>query len=123
MKKILMSLMIIAVAAGLIAGGTMAYFSDTETSEDNVFASGVIDMEIAEPSSFTLEDMKPCDWEYRTITLTKKSEYNEGPVYVHFDVGDGYDVICSEPEDAIDGGCAAINDIENWITVDLTVDG
>ncbi len=120
MKKVLMSLFTIAVVGALVTGATMAYFSDTETSELNKFQSGTIDFEMTAaaggPVEITLTDMKPCDWAYYTVRLTNVGT-NDGPVYLHFEVGDGYDVVLSEPEDAVGGG--AINNIEDHITVDL----
>jgi len=44
MKKILMSLVVMALAVAAISGGTFAYFSDTETSTANTFTSGTLDM-------------------------------------------------------------------------------
>ena len=46
MKKIIISLSIIAVVAVLGIGITTAYFSDTETSEDNTMAAGTMDLNI-----------------------------------------------------------------------------
>lgn len=46
MKKILMSLVVIAMAVAAISGGTFAYFSDNETSTANQFTAGVIDLQI-----------------------------------------------------------------------------
>jgi len=45
-KKILISLSIIGVVAALAVGGTIAYFSDTETSTGNTFTAGVLDLKI-----------------------------------------------------------------------------
>ena len=45
-KKILISLSIIALAAVIVIGGTIAYFSDTETSTGNTFTAGAIDLTI-----------------------------------------------------------------------------
>ena len=44
MKKIIISLSIIAAAAAIVIGGTIAYFSDTETSTGNTFTAGAIDL-------------------------------------------------------------------------------
>ena len=66
MKKILISLMVIAVAVGLVASASGAWFTDTEKSVGNSFQSGTIDIAVngdnpwSEP--FALTDMKPCDW-------------------------------------------------------------
>lgn len=44
MKKIIISASIILAASAIIAGGTYAYFSDTETSTGNTFTSGTLDL-------------------------------------------------------------------------------
>lgn len=46
MKKILISLAIIAVVAFIAIGATTAYFGDTETSTGNTFSAGEIDLKI-----------------------------------------------------------------------------
>ncbi len=46
MKKIIMSLGMIVFAGALVAGGTGAFFSDTETSTGNVFTAGAIDLKV-----------------------------------------------------------------------------
>jgi spore coat-associated protein N len=126
MKKIMMSLFTIAIVGALIGGGTFAYFSDTETSTGNTFQSGTIDFEMDNgegvPVQITLEDMKPCDWAYYGIRLHNLGT-NDGPLYLHFDVTEHYDVAASEPETEREAelGGAPIDDIENHITVDLTL--
>jgi len=45
-KKILISLSVIAAVAAIAIGGTVAYFSDTETSSGNTFTAGSIDLKI-----------------------------------------------------------------------------
>jgi predicted ribosomally synthesized peptide with SipW-like signal peptide len=44
MHRILLSLAAIVFAGGLVAGGTGAFFSDSETSTANVFTAGAIDL-------------------------------------------------------------------------------
>jgi predicted ribosomally synthesized peptide with SipW-like signal peptide len=46
MKKIILSLAMIAAMAALAVGATTAYFSDTETSSGNTFTAGAIDLAI-----------------------------------------------------------------------------
>ena len=46
MKKIILSLSVIAVAAAVVVGATTAFFSDTETSTGNTFTAGSIDLKI-----------------------------------------------------------------------------
>ncbi len=44
MKKILVSLMAIALVIGLVGAGAFAYFSDVETSTGNTFTAGTLDL-------------------------------------------------------------------------------
>jgi len=46
MKKIVTSIGMIVFAAAVVAGGTGAFFSDTETSTGNVFTAGAIDLKV-----------------------------------------------------------------------------
>lgn len=43
-KKILISLSVIGAVAAIAVGGTIAYFSDTETSTGNTFTAGELDL-------------------------------------------------------------------------------
>jgi len=43
-KKILISLCVIGAVAAIVVGGTIAYFSDTETSTGNTFTAGSLDL-------------------------------------------------------------------------------
>ena len=45
-KKIILSLSVIGVVAAIAVGGTIAYFSDTETSVGNTFTAGTIDISL-----------------------------------------------------------------------------
>lgn len=44
MKKILISILAVAIVAALIGAGSFAYFTDTETSTLNVFTAGSLDL-------------------------------------------------------------------------------
>lgn len=56
-------MLVIGVVAAMLGAGTMAYFSDTETSEGNTFTAGTLDIELYGTSSaiWTYTDMKPGD--------------------------------------------------------------
>jgi len=66
-KKILASMLIIAAVSMLIGAGTVAYFSDTETSSGNTFQAGTgPDLELSACGSqpylpFNVFDIKPGD--------------------------------------------------------------
>ncbi|MBI2121534.1 MAG: hypothetical protein HYT98_00275 [Candidatus Sungbacteria bacterium] len=46
MKKIILSLSVIAAVAAVVVGATTAFFSDTETSTGNTFTAGAIDLKV-----------------------------------------------------------------------------
>lgn len=46
MKKILLSLSAIVAVAGVVAGGTFAFYNDTEASNGNIFVAGSIDLKV-----------------------------------------------------------------------------
>ncbi len=54
-KKIIISLSVIGITAAIAIGGTVAYFSDTETSTGNTFTAGAIDLTIDNESYVTDE--------------------------------------------------------------------
>jgi len=91
-KKIIISLAIIGVVAAIAVGGTVAYFTDTETSTGNTFTAGAIDLTIDNTSYydgvfsegtswlqpknletgdlfFNFSDLKPGDWGEDTISF------------------------------------------------------
>jgi predicted ribosomally synthesized peptide with SipW-like signal peptide len=65
-KKILVSLMIIALVCLLIGAGVYAAFSDTETSAGNQFAAGTLDLEVDDENPWAsvkidVDSMEPGD--------------------------------------------------------------
>lgn len=66
MKKILISLLTIVAVAGVAIGATNAFFSDTETSTDNQFVAGALDLKIDNHSfatDCTVPDSQSCTGE------------------------------------------------------------
>ena len=64
MKKILISLMAIALVIGLVGAGVVASFSDTETSTGNTFRAGTLDLKVGDENpnlspDFTLGPLAP----------------------------------------------------------------
>lgn len=81
MKTILKSLAAI-VAVGAIAGGaTFAYFSDTESSDDNLLTAGTLDLVVGGQVPIVLEDMYPGQSEEKVFTVK-----NEGSITGHIRV-------------------------------------
>jgi spore coat-associated protein N len=71
MRKILTSVMIIAVLAASITAGAMAVFTDQQTNPDNVFTTGTVILGI-DPAiaMFTVSNMAPGDVEYSGLEVT-----------------------------------------------------
>jgi len=75
MNKLLTSLLMIGVIAGMAGAGTWAFFSDTETSTGNTFTAGTLDLAVggenpnASPD-FTLGSLAPGNSGTVTYTLT-----------------------------------------------------
>lgn len=66
MKKIIIALMAVMITVGLVGIGTYAIFSDTETSTDNTFTAGTLDLKVDDQDDpnvmhITLNNMKPGD--------------------------------------------------------------
>lgn len=78
-KKLGMSVATAALGLSLVAGGTFAYFSDTETTE-NSFASGTLKLGLSpgdeENATFSFENLKPGDVREAEIHLTNEGTLN-----------------------------------------------
>jgi len=66
-KRIIISLSVITAVAAIVIGGTIAYFSDTETSTGNVFAAGSIDLKVGNECYFSGGE---CPWSPHSWALT-----------------------------------------------------
>jgi len=71
MRKILTSLIIVAVLAASITAGAMAVFTDQQTNPDNVFTTGTVILGIDPATAmFTVSDMAPGDVEYGGLEVS-----------------------------------------------------
>ena len=115
-KKIIVSLAVIGLVAAIAVGGTVAYFSNTETSNGNTISSGALDLTLNGHNNVTtavvnIEDMKPSQtWYSGPITLNVSN--NPGRIYKQIVNETGNPIVCedvttTEPECEKDGG--------NWI--------
>lgn len=123
MKKIIVSLSIIAVVAAIAIGATTAYFSDTETSTGNTFTAGALDLQVdytgyyntpvgSNPivhwtlkdldaeKFFNFGDVKPGDFGEGTISLHVFNNDAWGCVTITPTLND--DVSSTEPELKVD---------------------
>jgi len=105
-KKILVSLGIIGAVAAVIIGGTVAYFSDVETSSGNTFTAGNLNLKLDVDSQdydgqnvtlFTESDVKPGDSGEETLSL--HIEGNDAYVCKYFRVSQDKENGCNEPEE------------------------
>lgn len=77
MKKIVGLTLAIVLIIGMVAGGTWAYFTDTEEIINNTFTAGTIDLSLdpttgqaVKTADGVFDDLKPCQTGYITVTLT-----------------------------------------------------
>ncbi|MBI4709248.1 MAG: hypothetical protein HY764_03540 [Candidatus Portnoybacteria bacterium] len=130
MKKIILSLSIIAAAAAVVIGVTTSFFSDTETSSGNTFTAGDIDLQIDNESYVTNEDgilvaSPNTSWDLADLTIEKFFDFDdlkpgdigEDTISIHIGSNDAWvcaaaritadeDVTCTEPEGDDDSNCA-----------------
>ena len=137
-KKILISLSVIGIVAAVAIGGTVAYFSDTETSTGNTFSTGVIDINIDGQNywreSWAIEDMKPCETGYINFEIRNPGDnpVNVWKTIKNITTDDGK---ITEPECEhgggvwdynnqacdISGGYTPKHDLHGWMNYDLSV--
>ena len=144
-KKIIISLSVIAAVAAIAIGGTIAYFSDTETSTGNTFTAGEIDltvdntsyrsddngdMKLSEGTTwrelkdleggdlfFDFADLKPGDLGEDTVSLHINS--NDAWLCATIDITANDDVTCTEPELGDDSTCDASGSFNGELARDL----
>jgi predicted ribosomally synthesized peptide with SipW-like signal peptide len=127
-RKIVASLITIGVVGVLASGSTLALFSDTETSQDNVFTAGAIDLQLGqsngngpendvffEPGSsqtlFNLGDVKPGDVNETTVAFNTTSNPYYGCVVIE-NMQDLENSV-NEPEAEVDPNNNQITDSPN----------
>lgn len=126
MKKILLSVMTIAIVAAVGIYATRAYFTDTETATGNTFSTGTIDIAVddlnpwSRTTPYQLEDMKPSQTDYIDFTVHNigTNPVNLYKTLEHFATSD---VVKSEPELEAEGS-QEINNVDDWINYDLKVE-
>ena len=127
MKKILVSLSIIAAVGAITVGATTAYFSDAETSSGNTFTAGTLDLNLdgadVNVVKFSLDNLKPGDSGSGTWTVNNVGSLGgfldlENIVLVDDDNN------CNDPEADVDDSCGASlgGELSVNMNVDLFVD-
>jgi predicted ribosomally synthesized peptide with SipW-like signal peptide len=132
MKKIVLSVAMIAAVAAIAIGATTAYFSDTETSTGNTFTAGSLDLTIDSKATyngvtaeygnwslkdlgrgdlfFNLADVKPGDKGEDTVSMHVNN--NDACGFVTINKNGDSDFTCTEPELAEEPGCVPTGDGE-----------
>ncbi|MEO0190929.1 MAG: TasA family protein [candidate division WOR-3 bacterium] len=76
-NRVLVSLSMIGVVAAIVIGGTVAYFSDTETSSGNTFTAGTLDLKVDNECYYNGEFQKKCSWQETDLTDQKFFNFND----------------------------------------------
>ncbi len=124
-SRILFSFVILLFAASIIVGGSLAFFSDTETSKNNNFSAGAIDLKIDNTSYLNHASSSATTWTFRDLTQNdlffnfddiKPGDEGEDTISIHVEDNDAWacmemtltkddDASCTEPEKIDDPNC------------------
>lgn len=124
-KKILISLSVIGIVAAIAIGGTVAFFSDTETSTGNTFTAGTLDLKIDSTCHYyqngqSVDCKDATDVSFGTWTLTdledgvhkffafddvKPGDYGEDTISLHVYDNDAWVCVTLGPFTNDDNGC------------------
>lgn len=137
MKKIILSLSIVAIVAVAASVATVSYFSDTETSENNTFTTGTIDIAVGDENpwesnaEYSFSGLEPSDDEDINVTLSNVGT-NDVVVWKKVSVSAEADSVQSEPEcDAIGGtwsgsacsGGISVDDLSTQFVYSMDIGG
>lgn len=131
--RIILSFVTLLLAASVIIGGTIAFFSDTETSKENEIAAGAIDLKIDNTSYLNHATSSATTWELKDLTPNdlffnftdiKPGDEGEDTISIHVDDNDAWacmdmtltkddDVDCTEPELLDDPTCSENDDLND----------
>ncbi len=79
-KNLIASLLVIAIAVSAIAGGTLAWFTDSDTTPTNKFVAGVLSMDVDDVFDYednTYDDFTPGDNIDKTVQITNDGTKRE----------------------------------------------
>lgn len=125
MKKILGLTIAALLIIGMVGTTTWAYFSDTETSTENTFTAGTLDLELTDASedgtdsetqTWVFANMEPTDTGGATLTVNSKAGSIDG--YVDLSTISVTDAEGTNPESETSGG----NGLSDLLTVHMFFD-
>jgi predicted ribosomally synthesized peptide with SipW-like signal peptide len=98
MKRIFLSLSTLILVGAAVAGGTGAFFSDTETSSGNTFTAGAIDLKIDNTSYYNGVFSPNTSWALADLTIQKffnfidlkPGDRGEDTISLHVNTNDAY---------------------------------
>jgi len=129
MKRIIISLCIIAATAGLALGATSAFFNDKELSSSNKFTAGTIDISVDGQNpwveSFSLENVLPGESASSTVTITNVGE-NSALIWKRIKNIESLENGVIEPEEEwyeLYNQGEEKNDLERVVEYEMWVDG
>ena len=117
-KKLIVSLAIMAIAGAAAIGGTMAYFSDTETSKGNTFTAGSLDLTVdsqctyngvtsTQCGNWVLKNLDPTADKFFNFTDVKPGDQGENTISLHVDNNDAYGCFYVSPLANNDNSCTS----------------
>lgn len=137
MIRLLLSIGSIAVAVGLLVSGTVAFFSDTESSVGNVFAAGAFDLEIDNESYYNGnvcavdvndidedQDVAEYVWQGASDYPVAGTSCSTSFVPSNLDEGDGllfFDFTDVKPGDEGEDTISIHTQNDAWVCLDLTL--
>ncbi|MFA4998514.1 MAG: TasA family protein [Candidatus Paceibacterota bacterium] len=113
MKKILISLAVIGIVGVVAIGGTIAYFSDTETSAGNTFTAGTLDLKVdgkdgsQVTTKYTLSNWKPGNNQMVGQVTLKNTGSLPGKYWVEIKNVVNNENGCNDPEIKAGDNCGA----------------
>jgi predicted ribosomally synthesized peptide with SipW-like signal peptide len=139
-RNVILSVVVVAVLIGAGIGGTLADFSDIETSRDNLFETGSLDLKVSQkigdtvtyyddpdvPTLLNVTNAMPeCTSKDIAFDLYNAGDSDQagGWVYIHFKNLELLDTGKTEPEDAAEIATTPIGELDDGTFIYATDDG
>ena len=138
-RKILFSVMAIALVGALVGVGVHAYFSDTETSPGNTFTAGTLDLEVDSENpwtstAITVTCMEPGATSNSVNITAENIGCLDGDLFMRLTAVTNAGNVTTEPECVAEGGtwtspsgpCTGntpVDDVSTQITLNCSCDG